>query len=736
MQDGDSVAEGDPSPHRTPPPATASRPCPHSILRVDTCKFQFLPETRGRAHYAPPALNVTVISYGATSSPRQPRAPRSPGRVSKAGWAAAGAGRGLGGPGGAGGIVKWRERHRRPGPGSEGGDGRGGCRSAARLEAREPWRRGCASARSMGGCGHCHAMPRRDLWGSPAPGAEGASPPRLGGPGPGAEPTLCCWSGTPGAGSEDGAPWLRPRCAPPSRPRGCGHPASPRGSCSLSDVAGRAPPRLEDAWGEAGTEPSRGWQRRCPPARGDSPPPCHRGACAAWSAAGRAANAQSAGRRAAPVCRHLGRCSSSSLPTEKPSALSPTVRTRSACACAWRRGSSYLAERVASPHSQPSASSKETHGQHAQVLKSRLEEAVTSSRDEKIVALVLARLEKAQRMRELQQQAADAWEDLKRSDRRVQVTLERERRRLLLRSQEQWLREKDQREARPGRERDSQANDTVRRQANDTVREESWRRAQREDRENRCQEGLESARAQAEHRKQSQSRRLREQERPLQRKLEETCHKRRLHALQCQKKVRETNLSSVINYQARKVLMDCQAKAEELLRKLSLEQRYQQFHEIPQGLIEERHRELGDEAQEEEGQPQQVERRAGGSEEQSQAHERILLEVEDQKIRQARSRVHKAARDGAQHLRELHVLRDKNHHVLKLKAEKEEKCHIEGIKEAVKKEQRLQQLSQGKDPALEEFQKIPRAPRRDTRALPNSCFDPVALEARQLQGSY
>uniref|UniRef100_A0A8C9DDF6 Coiled-coil domain containing 185 n=1 Tax=Prolemur simus TaxID=1328070 RepID=A0A8C9DDF6_PROSS len=386
---------------------------------------------------------------------------------------------------------------------------------------------------------------------------------------------------------------------------------------------------------------------------------------------------------------------------------------------------------------------------HARVLKSRLEEAVTSSRDGKIVALVLARLEQAQRMRELQRQAADAWEELKRSDRRVQVTLERERRRLLLRSQEQWLQAND-----AVRRWDSQANDAVRRwdsQANDAVREESWRRAQREDQENRRQEGLESARAQAEHRKQSQSRRLREQERPpqslreqhrlqLQKKPEETCHKRRLHALGCQKKVRETNLSSVINYQARKVLMDCQAKAEELLRKLSLEQRYQQFQEIHQGLIKERHREPGDKAQKEEGQPQRVEWRAGGSEEQSQAHERILPEVADQKIRQARSRVHEAARDRAQHLRELHVLRDKNHHVLKLKAEKEEKCHIEGIKEAVKKGQRLQQLSQGKDPDLEEFQKIPRAPRRDTRALPNSCFDPVALEARlrawQLQGGY
>ncbi|XP_069340577.1 coiled-coil domain-containing protein 185 [Eulemur rufifrons] len=629
----------------------------------------------------------------------------------------------------------------------------------------------------MGALSHCTALPRRDLWGSPPPGADGESPPpgadgesppRLGGPGPGTEPTLGCWSGTPGAGSEDGAPRPHPRCPPPSRPRGCGCPASPRGSCSLSDVAGRAqdgagkyPPMRprcpKDAWGEARTEPSRAWQQQCPPqprqpqpcarcplAQGDSPPPCHRGACPAWSAAGGLEKAQSAGRWAAPVCRHLGRWSSSSVPTEKSSALSQKFRTRSACVCARRRDSSDLAESPASPRSQPSVSSKEMQSQHSQVLKSRLEEAVMSSRDEKIVALVLARLEKAQRMRELQQQAAEAWEELKRSDRQVQVTLERERRLLLLRSQEQWLREKDQRETRLGREKRGRRRDS---RANDAVREESWWRAQPEDQESQRQERLERARARAEHRKQSQRRRLREQERTLQslreqhslrlqKKLEEACHKRHLHAMECQKKVQETNLSSIVNYQARKVLMDCQAKAEELLRKLSLEQRYQRFQELHQGLIKERHRELRDKAQKQEEQLQQVRWRAGESEEQSKAHKRILLEVADQKIRQARSRAHKTARDRAQHLRELHVLREKNHHILKLKAEKEEKCHIEGIKEAIKKkEQRLQQLSPGKDPALEEFQKIPWAPRRDTRALPNSCFDPVALEAQLRAGS-
>ncbi|XP_012499492.1 PREDICTED: coiled-coil domain-containing protein 185 [Propithecus coquereli] len=619
----------------------------------------------------------------------------------------------------------------------------------------------------MGGFGHCKALPRRDLWGPPPPGSEGESTLRLGGPGPGTEPAPCCWARTPGAGREDGAPWLHPRCLPTSRPRGCGYAASPRGSRSLSDVAGRAPDRarkhpprfrrLEGAWGEAGTKRSRGWQQESPPqpcahsplAQGDSPPPYHGRACTAPSGAGGLEKAQSGGQWAAPVCRHLGRWSSSSVPTEKSSVLSQKFRTRSACVCARRRDSSDLAASVASPHSQPSVSSREMQSQHAQTLKNKLEEAVMSSTDQKIVALVLARLEKSQRMRELQQQAAEAWEELKRSDQQVHVTLERERRLLLLHSQEQWRREKDQRKTRPCREKRGRRRDS---QVKDTVQEESWWRAELEDRANQRQERLEKVRAQAEHRKQCQRQRLLEQERTLrslqeqhslhlQEKLEEACHKRHLRAMECQKKVQETNLSSLVNYQARKVLMDCQAKAEELLRKLSLEQRFQRFQEIHQGLIEERHRELRDKAQKEEEQLQQVMWRAGESEEQRKAHKRILVELADQKIRQARSHVHQTTRDKVQHLQELSVLREKNHHVLKLNAEKEEKCHIEGIKEAIKKKgQRVRRSSQGKDPALEEFQNIPRASRRDTRALPNSCFDQLALEAqlcaRQPQGSH
>ncbi|XP_055090174.1 coiled-coil domain-containing protein 185 [Symphalangus syndactylus] len=613
----------------------------------------------------------------------------------------------------------------------------------------------------MAGFSHFSQPPYRDLWEPPRPRGERESTQRLGEQRSGADSPACSWAGTPGAESEAGACWLHSHCSftPRSRRRGCSD--SRRGSRSPSDVVrrpldrsrkhGPRSRRLEDAWGEKGTKPRPAWQPQtqlppqrpqpCPHyplAQGDSPPPYPGGAGTPLSCTFMVEKAQGGDQWAVPLGRHLGRRSPSSVPSERSSVPSQKFRRHSACVCAQKRDSSDQVESLASRDSQPSASSKEMRSPHTQVLKSKLEEVVVSSQDRQTVALVLTRLKKAQRMRELQQQAAEAWEELKRWDQKVQMTLERERRLLLQQSQELWQ-EKEQCKTlqspeQRGRRRDSQ-------RKNVPPGESQWKE-QPEDQESPRQEKLEKACAQAEHRKQCQVRRLREQNKmlrnvreqhslQLQRRLVEACRKRHLHAVEGQKKVQDTNLSSLINYQARKALMDCQAKAEELLRQLSLEQSFQRSQEIHQRLMKERHRELREKAQREEEQLQQARWRAGESEEQRKMRKRILVELADEKIRQARSRVHKTTRDKVRHLQELNHLREKNHHILKLKAEKEEKCHIEGIKEAIKKkEQRVWHISQGKDPNFQEFQKLPQASRREERAPPNSSLDQMVLEAQ------
>uniref|UniRef100_A0A8C6EH85 Coiled-coil domain containing 185 n=1 Tax=Moschus moschiferus TaxID=68415 RepID=A0A8C6EH85_MOSMO len=623
--------------------------------------------------------------------------------------------------------------------------------------------------------------PHSALWEPPPPSEESSSLAQLDGPGPRAEPGLCSWARTPGQESEATAPWPRLLCPATPRPSRRPYSDSSQESRSLTDVARRVldrarkprprSRRLEDAWGEAKTKPpeqggsrhSPAWQlepqpqhgQHCPPARGDSPPPHSQGAYTPANRAFEEERAQSGDQWAGPVCRGLRPWSLSSVHTEKSSVSSREFGTQSGCTHIQKRHSNDPVESLTSQLSQSLVSSKEMQKQHTQVLKNKLEEAVMSSRDQKIVALVLSRLKKAQRMRELQQQAALAWEELKRSDQKVQLTLERERKLLLQQSQEQWQQEKEQRKARLNRELRVRRRD---RRATNMIQQESrgWK-APLEDQEKQRQEKLEGAPSEPETEPEKQcqvqcvpQRMLRDLQArnslQLQKRLAQACLKKHVHPTKGPtkgpKKIQETSLSSLVNYQARKVLMDCQAKAEELLRKLSLEQSSQWFQEMPEGQMKEPHRELKDKVQKEEERFQQGKWWAEESQEQRMEHKSLLEELADQEILQTRSQVHKNVRDKAHHIRELNILREKNHHILKLKAEKEERCHIEGIKEAIRRqEQRMEQILREKDATFEEFQKISRASRTDdVRTLANNFFDQMAGEAQvpagQQRGGY
>ncbi|XP_010851236.1 PREDICTED: coiled-coil domain-containing protein 185, partial [Bison bison bison] len=579
--------------------------------------------------------------------------------------------------------------------------------------------------------GRFSPRPHSAVWEPPPRSEESASLAQLDGSGPRAEPGLCSWAQTPGEESEATAPWPHLLCSATPRPSRRPYSDSPQESRSLTDVARRfldrarkprpRSRRLEDAWGEARTKPqeqggsrhSPAWQlepqpqhgQHHPPARGDSPPPYSQGAYTPANRAFEEEKAQSGDQWAVPVCRGLRPWSLSSVHTEKSSVSSREFGTQSGCMHIQKRHSNDPVESLTSQLSQSLVSSKEMQKQHTQVLKNKLEEAVVSSRDQKIVALVLSRLKKAQRMRELQQQAALAWEELKRSDQKVQLTLERERKLLLQQSQEQWQQDKEQRKARLNREL--------------RVRRRDQRLPERMLRDLQARNSLQ-----------------------LQKRLAQACLKKHVHPTKGQKKIQETSLSSLVNYQARKVLMDCQAKAEELLRKLSLEQSSQWSQEMPEGHTKELHRELKDKVQKEEERFQQVKRWAEESQKQRKEHKSLLEELADQKTLQTQSQAHKNVRDKAHHIRELNILREKNHHILKLKAEKEERCHIEGIKEAIRRqEQRMEQILREKDATFEEFQKISRASGTDdVRTLANNFFDRMAREAQvpagQQRGGY
>ncbi|CAD7679813.1 unnamed protein product [Nyctereutes procyonoides] len=455
------------------------------------------------------------------------------------------------------------------------------------------------------------------------------------------------------------------RCSPRSPLRGsrreAGCPDSPRESRSLTHVAARAPARAR----RPRPPPTPRLQPRGPPqltpALGDPPPPLP------------------------PPAGSLG--------AQRAQSGDPWAG-RAGGAGHWSPG----------PRADPPS---------AQSLRDPLQEAAARPGDQR-AAVVLARLQRARRVRELQRQAAR--EELQCSGHRVQATLGRQRGRLLQESPEspesresqaQWPQQEPRGRGRTGQPRGSarpghpggaptaEAQPAPGSQSLEPPPQEPPGAVQGPREQDGPQDG--------------------EQARPG-----------KLPAPETQARARETSLSSLVNHQAQRVLLDCQAKAEELLRKLSLEQ------SCPRPLDSQHEPRTGPQRpQRPQEQLRQVQPLAGATEVQTQAHQRLLAQLAELERWLPRSPEHRSARDKGQHSPELSVPREELCHILRLTAKKEEKGHVEGIKEAVRrKEQRLEQISQESDTTFQEFQKLSWASRRDqARALATSL-----LEHRPLKG--
>ncbi|XP_048962954.1 coiled-coil domain-containing protein 185 [Canis lupus dingo] len=502
------------------------------------------------------------------------------------------------------------------------------------------------------------------------------------------------------------------RCSPRSplrgSPREAGCPDSPRESHSLTHVAARVPARARRPRPPPAPRPQPRGPPQPSPATGDPPPPLpppagSLGAQRAQSGdlwAGRAGGA--------------GRWSRASGLPDEPSVAAWGVRPPCACPCACGRAA---CEPRGSQGSRPGpAAGPRADPPSAQSLQDPLQEAAARPGDQR-AAGVLARLQRARRMRELQRQAAP--EELQLSGHRVQATLGRQRGRLLQESPEspespaQW----PQQEPR-GRGPDGQPRGSAR---------------------SGHPGGAPASEAQPAPRTQGPEPPLqeppgavqgpREQDGP---QVGEQACPGKLPAPETQARAWETSLSSLVNHQARRVLLDCQAKAEELLRKLSLEQ------SCPQPLDSQHEPRTGPQRpQRPQEQLRQVQPHAGATEVQTRVHQQLLAQLAELERWPPRSPEHRSARDKGQHNPELSVPREEFHHILRLTAKKEEKGHVEGIMEGIKeavrrKEQRLEQISRESDAAFQEFQKLSWASRRDqARALATSL-----LEQRPLKGPH
>ncbi|XP_043856189.1 coiled-coil domain-containing protein 185 [Dromiciops gliroides] len=626
----------------------------------------------------------------------------------------------------------------------------------------------------MEGAGRISPLPYLEVYDHEPLGGEPA-PLALAGPLKGEAPVACKDAATRLGGLAlergRGAAAQQAHHPPTPQPQRRLFPGSPRESRSLTDVSRRPPDRARrqlprgrrpDDDHEAAARCRRlgragynlAWQQPPPPpapqqqqqqqrrphsGKKDTPAPTPRGDYSTPRGSLTLEREPSGDQWATTVRRAMGHWVPSSTSLEKSALPSKELRVRASSQERRGKAGSQLVER-GGQYPQPQAAHQDSELEPFQNLQDKHAEAMIPARDKKIVNLMLERLQKARRIQELQHQAAEAWEEVKRCDQRFQMMMERERQQQLSQSKEEWERQKEERRARLSKEQQERLQTWEKEMA---LRENKWKR-QVQEQENRRREKLERARMQAEFRKHCQEQMLKEKEgmrkdlreqniQQLQEKMVQACYKRQLKNLEGRKKLQENNLASSANHQFRKVLLDSQNKAEEILRRLSLEQRSQRSQEIHQRLIEERHRELKEKAQKEEEHLLLAKWRAEETDEQKKLHKMLLVELGDLKIQQARDNVNKNNKDKADRIREFNFLREKNHYFLKQKAEEEAKCHIEGIKEAIRrKEQKINQISREKDATIEESRKIAQASlqmREKVKALQVS-FDRMAWEAQ------
>uniref|UniRef100_A0A674HXG6 Trichohyalin-plectin-homology domain-containing protein n=1 Tax=Terrapene triunguis TaxID=2587831 RepID=A0A674HXG6_9SAUR len=362
-------------------------------------------------------------------------------------------------------------------------------------------------------------------------------------------------------------------------------------------------------------------------------------------------------------------------------------------------------------------------------------EDLIPERDRKIAALMLARHREEQDLKERQQQTSDAWDKMRGREKKIKSKLEKERQHHLAENLEKWQRDREHRKARLRLEEQQLLKA---REKEMMLQHKKWEKVA-EEQEMRRKEKRERTKAQAEYRKRCQEKQLREKriaERNakqynynlLKEKMAQAFEKRLLKEMEGKKRSQNLNQYEKTRHRPLKAQMDHQVKADELYKRLSIEQKLQRSQEILDQLMEERNKELKEKSLRDEEQVLLAKFRAKETEEEKRRRKNMLLQIAEMKIQQAREIMSKNIQDKAQHSKESNYLKEINHHFRKQKVEDDEKCHLQEIQEAIKrKDEKSNRILRDKEAAVEDSRKIARASydlREKVRELINShSFD-------------
>nr|XP_056712834.1 coiled-coil domain-containing protein 185-like [Euleptes europaea] len=372
-----------------------------------------------------------------------------------------------------------------------------------------------------------------------------------------------------------------------------------------------------------------------------------------------------------------------------------------------------------------------------------LDEDFLPERDQKIAALMLARHREEEARRDRQRQAAEAWEKMRRKERKHKARLEKEKQCQLAESLDQWHRHRDQRKSKLRLEEQQLL---VAREKELMLRDKRWKKMAKEQ-ESRRRTRLDGNKLQADYKKHCQERQLwdrRLSERNVKEhasnsykdQMLQALERRLMKEMERKRKRADVNQYKKARHVRAKEQADDRGKAEELYKRLCIEQKLQRSQEILEQLIEERNRELKEKSLKEEEQGLIAKVRTKETEEEKRRRKEMLLQIAEMKIQQAKEIMTKNIQDRAQRAREINCMKERNHHCRKQKLDDDEKCHLREIQEAIRrKDQKSNQILRDKEAAIEESRRIAKASydlREKVRDLiKHGSFDQIAFDAHR-----
>ncbi|XP_040283558.1 coiled-coil domain-containing protein 177-like [Bufo bufo] len=210
--------------------------------------------------------------------------------------------------------------------------------------------------------------------------------------------------------------------------------------------------------------------------------------------------------------------------------------------------------------------------------------------------------------------------------------------------------------------------------------------------------------------------------------------------VQNKKNIQNKNEYEKLRHSRLKEEVDHHVKAEERSKMISMQQKEHRFQETYEQIHEERLKEIQEKASREEEMTIMAKIRAEQQEKEQIRHKKMLVQVSNQKILQAKDSLGKSLQSKAERTRELNFIKEKAHQLLKQKLQEEEENYRKHVAHLIRvKDRKSDKVLKEKEATIEVGKKIARASfhirdkiREQTKSR---TFDQMALQA-QLSASF